>query len=112
MPIDEAFLRTRKKLCIPRDVAFQVFLGTISGGVTGEFIGAIDSALYVSLALLGVLGYCRFVRSREKQSESNSPNLTATVAKSFLSPARMFSERIEATWLTLNPNDFPVFPTS
>ncbi len=56
---------------IPRDVAFQVFLGTISGGVTSEFIGGIDSALYVSLAILIVAGFLSFSRGKEARAANN-----------------------------------------
>jgi hypothetical protein len=50
---------------IPRDVAFQIFLGTISGGVSPQFVSGIDSALYVSLALLGVAGILSYFRGKE-----------------------------------------------
>ncbi len=59
-------------LTIPRDVAFQVFLGTVAGGVTAEFIGGIDSALYVSLVLLGVAGILSFFRGKEARSRTAS----------------------------------------
>ena len=53
-------------LSIPRDVAFQAFLGAISGGVTSKFIGGIDSGLYVSLALLVVAGVLSFLRGKQE----------------------------------------------
>lgn len=53
---------------IPRDVAFQVFLGTISGGVNPEFISGIDSALYVSWALLAVQA-SYLISGEERQRE-------------------------------------------
>jgi hypothetical protein len=53
-------------MSIQRDVAFQALVGTVSGGVTGEFIGAIDSALYVSLALLGVAGLLSFCEGQRE----------------------------------------------
>jgi len=52
-------------LSIPRDVAFQVFLGTVSGGVSSEFVGGIDGALYVSLVILVVAGFLSFLRGKE-----------------------------------------------
>jgi len=52
-------------LSIPRDVAFQVFLGTISGGVSSEFVGGIDGALYVSLVILVLAGFLSFLRGKE-----------------------------------------------
>ncbi len=53
---------------IPRNVAFQVFLGTLSGGVTAEFIGGIDAALYVSLTLLVIAGLLSYFRGKERRS--------------------------------------------
>ena len=52
-------------LSIPRDVAFQVFLGTISGGVSSEFVGGIDGAFYVSLVILVLAGFLSFLRGKE-----------------------------------------------
>jgi hypothetical protein len=52
-------------LSIPRDVAFQVFLGTLSGGINAEFIGGIDSALYVSLAILALAGLLSYFRGKD-----------------------------------------------
>jgi EmrB/QacA subfamily drug resistance transporter len=52
-------------LSIPRDVAFQIFLGTISGGVTSEFIVGIDAAFYVSIGILTIAGILSFLRGKE-----------------------------------------------
>jgi EmrB/QacA subfamily drug resistance transporter len=57
-------------LSIPRDVAFQVFLGTLSGGLTPQFIGGIDAAFYVSLGLLAIAGFLSYFRGKEDRSES------------------------------------------
>ncbi len=56
---------------IPRDVAFQIFLGTtnLTGGVTTQFIGGIDAAFYVSLALLAIAGFLSYFRGKEVNSE-------------------------------------------
>jgi EmrB/QacA subfamily drug resistance transporter len=59
---------------IPRDVAFQIFLGTISGGVNPQFIVGIDSALYVSLGLLTIAGILSYFRRKEVRGESG-PNV-------------------------------------
>jgi EmrB/QacA subfamily drug resistance transporter len=59
---------------IPRQVAFEVFIGTtnLTGGVTKEFISGIDSAFYVSLAILVVAGILSFIRGRESRKENTS----------------------------------------
>ncbi len=61
---------------IPRQVAFQVFIGTVnlSGGVTKAFIAGIDSALYVSLAMLIIAGALSFSRGREQRAEPAPEN--------------------------------------
>jgi EmrB/QacA subfamily drug resistance transporter len=50
---------------IPRNVAFQIFLGTLTGGLNPEFISGIDTALYVSLGILVVAGILSFFRGRD-----------------------------------------------
>jgi EmrB/QacA subfamily drug resistance transporter len=54
---------------IPRQVAFEVFIGTfnLTGGITKEFIFGIDSAFFVSLAILIVAGILSFIRGRESR---------------------------------------------
>lgn len=54
---------------IPRSVAFEIFIGTtnLSGGVSREFIAGMDSALWVSLVLLGVAGVMSIIRGEEKR---------------------------------------------
>ena len=63
---------------IPRSVAFQIFLGTLTGGVNPEFIGGIDTAFYVSLAILTLAGILSFFRGKDirqtVQNQSNEPN--------------------------------------
>jgi EmrB/QacA subfamily drug resistance transporter len=56
---------------IPRQVAFEVFIGTanLTGGVTKTFIAGIDSAFYVSLAILVVAGILSFIRGRESRKD-------------------------------------------
>jgi hypothetical protein len=44
-----------------------LFLGTIAGGVTSEFVGSVDSALHVSLPILIVAGLLLFSRGKEKR---------------------------------------------
>ena len=58
---------------IPRQVAFEVFIGTanLTGGVSNEFISGIDSAFYVSLAILFVAGVLSFIRGRESRRKSH-----------------------------------------
>ena len=52
-------------------VLFVVFLGTtnLSGGITKTFIAGIDSALYVSLALLAIAGALSLRRGKEVRTD-------------------------------------------
>ena len=52
---------------IPRDVAFQVFIGTTNlvGGVSEAFITGIHSALVVSLAILAIAAGMSWVRGTD-----------------------------------------------
>jgi len=52
---------------IPRDVAFQVFIGTtnLRGGVSGAFLAGIDGALVVSLGIIALAGLFSWMRGRE-----------------------------------------------
>jgi EmrB/QacA subfamily drug resistance transporter len=59
-------------LSVPRSVAFQVFLGTIEGGLSSEFIVGIDSAFYVSLSLLALAAILSYFRGKEIRKESSS----------------------------------------
>ncbi len=52
---------------IPRDVAFQIFLGTLTGGVNPEFINGIDTAFYVSLGILVLAGILSFFRGHDQR---------------------------------------------
>jgi EmrB/QacA subfamily drug resistance transporter len=52
---------------IPRNVAFEVFIGTksLSGGVSQAFISGIDHAFYVSVAILAVAAVLSFIRGKD-----------------------------------------------
>jgi EmrB/QacA subfamily drug resistance transporter len=52
---------------IPRDVAFQVFIGTTNlvGGVSVAFIRGIDAALWASVIIIGVAGALSWMRGHE-----------------------------------------------
>jgi EmrB/QacA subfamily drug resistance transporter len=52
---------------IPRDVAFEVFIGTTSlvGGVSNTFIRGIDAALWVSVLAIGFAGVLSWMRGHE-----------------------------------------------
>ncbi len=52
---------------IPRDVAFQVFVGTtnLTGGVSNEFLLGIHNAFYVSIGVLAVAGVLSYIRGKE-----------------------------------------------
>ncbi|MEN6610217.1 MAG: MFS transporter [Methanoregulaceae archaeon] len=56
---------------IPRDVAFQVFIGTTSlvGGVSNSFIHGIDAALLSSIAIIGFAGVLSWMRGRESRAK-------------------------------------------
>jgi EmrB/QacA subfamily drug resistance transporter len=60
---------------IPREVAFEVFVGTkyLVGGVASEFIVGIDSALYVSLALLAIAAIMSLTRGKEVRLGQSTP---------------------------------------
>jgi EmrB/QacA subfamily drug resistance transporter len=51
---------------VPRSVAFEIFIGTtnLTGTIANEFITGIDSALMVSMVLLGISGAMSFVRGK------------------------------------------------
>ena len=52
---------------IPRQVAFEVFIGTksLSGGVSQAFISGIDHAFYASIAILAIAGVLSYIRGRD-----------------------------------------------
>jgi EmrB/QacA subfamily drug resistance transporter len=52
---------------IPRQVAFEVFIGTksLSGGVSQAFISGIDHAFYASIAILALAGILSYIRGKE-----------------------------------------------
>ena len=52
---------------IPRDVAFQVFIGTTNlvGGVSDAFIRGIDAALWASVIIIGIAGVLSWMRGHE-----------------------------------------------
>jgi EmrB/QacA subfamily drug resistance transporter len=59
---------------IPRQVAFEVFVGTknLVGHVASEFIIGIDSALYVSLVLLAIAAIMSLTRGKEVRSAQSA----------------------------------------
>jgi EmrB/QacA subfamily drug resistance transporter len=52
---------------IPRDVAFEVFIGTTNlvGGVSDAFIRGIDAALWASVIIIGFAGMLSWMRGHE-----------------------------------------------
>jgi EmrB/QacA subfamily drug resistance transporter len=52
---------------IPRQVAFEVFIGTksLSGGVSQAFISGIDHAFYASIAILALAGILSYIRGKD-----------------------------------------------
>ncbi len=52
---------------IPRDVAFEVFIGTTNlvGGVSNAFIRGIDAALWASVIIIGFAGVLSWMRGHE-----------------------------------------------
>ena len=59
---------------IPRQVAFQVFIGTtnLTGGVSQEFLFGIHNAFYASIVILVIAGILSFSRGRESRKEMAS----------------------------------------
>lgn len=60
---------------IPRETAFEIFVGTTNlvGGVANEFIIGMDSALYVSIALLAIAAIMSLTRGKEVRSGQSTP---------------------------------------
>lgn len=60
---------------IPREVAFEIFVGTTNlvGGIASEFIVGIDSAIYVSIALLAIAAIMSLTRGKEVRSGRSTP---------------------------------------
>jgi EmrB/QacA subfamily drug resistance transporter len=57
---------------IPRDVAFQVFIGTTNlvGGVSDAFIHGIDAALLASVIIIGIAGALSWMRGHETRESA------------------------------------------
>jgi EmrB/QacA subfamily drug resistance transporter len=57
---------------IPRQVAFEVFVGTksLSGGVSQAFISGIDHAFYASIAILAIAFVLSFIRGKDIRNQS------------------------------------------
>jgi len=57
---------------IPREVAFEVFIGTksLSGGVSQAFISGIDHAFYTSIAILVIAAVLSFIRGKDIRSSA------------------------------------------
>jgi EmrB/QacA subfamily drug resistance transporter len=57
---------------IPRDVAFQVFIGTtnLEGGVSDAFVHGIDAALLASVVIIGVAGALSWMRGHETRGSA------------------------------------------
>jgi EmrB/QacA subfamily drug resistance transporter len=58
---------------IPRQVAFEVFIGTtsLSGGVSQAFIVGIDHAFYASIAILVIAGILSVIRGKDVRKEAD-----------------------------------------
>ena len=56
---------------IPRQVAFEVFIGTksLSGGVSQAFISGIDHAFYASIIILAVAGVLSIIRGKDVRKQ-------------------------------------------
>ena len=52
---------------IPRNVAFEVFIGTtnLAGGVSEEFLRGIDASLWASIVIMGIAAVLSWMRGRE-----------------------------------------------
>jgi EmrB/QacA subfamily drug resistance transporter len=62
-------------LSIPRQLAFQIFLGTsgISGTLSAAFVDGLHSALVASIALLGVAFLLSALRGKEARTSMSAP---------------------------------------
>lgn len=60
---------------IPRDVAFQVFIGTTSlrGGVSEEFLRGIDASLMASIVIIGIALVLSWMRNRPAGTGGEDP---------------------------------------
>jgi EmrB/QacA subfamily drug resistance transporter len=58
---------------IPRQVAFEVFVGTksLTGGVSQAFISGIDHAFYASIAILAIAGVLSYIRGRDVRKQTS-----------------------------------------
>ena len=59
---------------IPRQVAFEVFVGTksLSGGVSQAFISGIDNAFYASIAILAIAGVLSYIRGKDIRKQASA----------------------------------------
>jgi EmrB/QacA subfamily drug resistance transporter len=64
---------------IPRQVAFEVFVGTqsLSGGVSQAFVFGIDHAFYSSLTILAIAGVLSFIRGKETRKKATAVGVDA-----------------------------------
>jgi MFS family permease len=62
---------------IPRDVAFEVFIGTTSlvGGVSDEFLHGIDASLWASIAIMGIALVLSWLRGRNPGQQDPKSSL-------------------------------------
>ena len=60
---------------IPREVAFQVFIGTtnLKGGVSQAFVQGIDAALWISLVFIAIAGVLSWLRGEETRGPAHEP---------------------------------------
>lgn len=67
---------------IPRQVAFEVFIGTTSlkGNISQAFIGGIDHAFYASIIILLIAGALSFSRGRDVRKEEGAKDATSAKA--------------------------------
>ena len=59
---------------IPRNVAFEVFIGTTNlvGGLSTAFVKGNDSALSVSIIIIAIAGIMSWMRGTENREENIS----------------------------------------
>ncbi len=55
---------------VPKDVAYAVFLGTLTGGIPTAFLVGLHNALYVSAGVLGVAAILSWNRGRDAGASS------------------------------------------
>ncbi|WP_321507513.1 MFS transporter [uncultured Methanoregula sp.] len=65
---------TVASLSIPRDVAFEIFIGTtnLAGGVSNAFLQGIDASLWASIIIMAIAAVLSWMRGHEERQTGHS----------------------------------------